>query len=408
MVPEVSSLLVLAFAFGTLSFAQAGKEDSQTHIGKGYELVQQDRFELAAAEFRMALAIDPSQVRARYQLAVCLFALGRHAESAAQFEQVRLQTNDDPNVLYYLGRLRLMALDHDGAIKFLSKIIATPPFPDTAFYLGCAYLGKGDIVRAIPMLEDAATTAPRDFRIPYRLARTYQQAGRQKDAEREYQRSAELRERYNNAARELVACGDALRNLPIAEARTTCERMADPNDPDQLTSLGIVYGEHGAYKDAIGPLKRAAELDPESFEIFHNLGVSYFRLRQYQDARTALERAVAMRPDFFGSNALLGAAYFVLKSDALAYSTLMHAHSLKPDDREAADLLFREALLLARDRFLAKDYLQSAEFLRQAAQIQPHDASVHRRLAEVYQMLGEAKLAGEEKALADGIASPAK
>ncbi len=403
-----SSLILLAFACVRLFFGQAAKAGAEAHVGEGYRLVQEDRFEQAADEFNLALAINPGLVRARYQLAVCLFALGRREESEAQFERLRHETSEDPNVLYYLARLRLLALDDDAAIQMLGKIIDTPPFPDTAFYLGCAYLGKGETASAIATLERAQTSAPRDFRIPYRLARVYQQTGRLKEAEKAYQQSSQLREHYNSAAQELVACGEALRNRPMADARTICQRMADPNDPDKLTSLGIVYGEHGAYEEAIGPLTRAAELDPDSFEIFHNLGVSYFRLRQYSQARPALERAVAMRPDFFGSNALLGAVYFALKYDELAYPVLVHAHELEPDDRESAGLLFKEALLMARDRFLAKDYSHSAEYLRTAAQLQPTDASVHRRLAEVYQLQGQETLATQEAAKADEIGPPAK
>ena len=408
MLRETSPLLILAFAFVQIFSGQAAKDDAEAHVGKGYELIQEDRFEQAAAEFNLALAINPGLVRARYQLAVCLFALGRREESETQFERLRHETSEDANILYYLARLRLLALDDDAAIQTFRKIIDAPPFPDTAFYLGCAYLGKGETASAIATLESAQTSAPRDFRIPYRLARAYRQAGRFKEAEKAYQQSTQLREHYNRAAQELVACGDALKNRPIAEARTICQRMADPNDPDKLTSLGIVYGEHGAYDEAIGPLTRAAELDPDSFEIFHNLGVSYFRLRQYGQARPALERAVAMRPDFFGSNALLGAVYFTLKNDDLAYPVLLHAHELEPEDRESAGLLFKEALLLARDRFLAKDYSRSADYLRTAAQLQPTEGSVHRRLAEVYQLLGQGTLAAQEAAKADGLEPAAK
>ena len=408
MLRETSPLPILALAFVSTFYAQAAKGDAEAHVGKGYELIQEDRFEQAAAEFRLALATNPGLVRARYQLAVCLFALGRREESEAQFERLRHETSEDPNVLYYLARLRLLALDDDAAIQLLHKIIDAPPFPDTAFYLGCAYLGKGQTASAIATLESAQTSAPNDFRIPYRLARAYRQAGRLNKAEKAYHQSTQLREHYNRAAQELVACGEALKNRPIAEARTICQRMADPNDPDKLTSLGIVYGEHGAYDEAIGPLTRAAELDPDSFEIFHNLGVSYFRLRRYGQARPALERAVAMRPDFFGSNALLGAVYFTLKNDELAYPVLEHAHELEPQDRESAGLLLKEALLLARDRFLAKDYSRSADYLRTAAQLQPTDASVHQRLAEVYQLLGQETLAAQEAAKAEGFQPAAK
>ena len=398
-----TSFFIFLFLFAPCFLGQPRENEVEAHIGKGYELVQQDRFDQAAAEFQLALASNPGLVRVRYQLAVCWFALGRREESQKQFERLEQEISGDSKVLYYLGRLRLLALDNDAAIEIFGKIVSQPPFPDTAFYLGCAYLARGDIRDAVSMLERAAASAPRDYRVPYRLARAYREAGRPKEAEREYQRSSELRQHYNNAAEELAACGAALKNRPIAEARAVCLLMADPNDPDKLTSLGIVYGENAAYSEAIEPLERAAKLDPDSFEIFHNLGLSYFRMRRYAEARPALERAVALRPDFFGSNALFGAVLFALKDDKLAYPVLVHANELEPNDLESADLLFKVALLLARDRFLAKDYSHSAEYLLKASQVRPADASVHRRLAEVYGLLGQRTVAAREAEKADEI-----
>jgi tetratricopeptide (TPR) repeat protein len=379
----------------------AAENGAEAHVGKGYEFVQQERYKDAAIEFQAALAIDPGLVRARYQLAVSLFALGERDESQRQFERVREETADDENVLYYLGRLHLLVGENGAAIQIFRKIATNPPFPDTSFYLGCAYLAKGNVREAISALEHAEAKAPRDFRIPYRLARAYQQSGRTTEAEKEFQRSSALREGYNDAARESGECSDALRSQLIAEARRVCERMADPNDPDKLTSLGIIYGEHGAYDEAIAPLEKAAKLDPESFEIFHNLGLSYFRLRRYTEARAALEKAVSLRPDFFGSNALLGAVLFALKEDEFAYPVLVHANELEPGNRDTAGLLFKVAMLLAQDRFRAKDYTRCAEYLQKASETQPSNASVHRRLAEVYNLLGQPDLAREEAGKAD-------
>jgi hypothetical protein len=44
--------------------------------------------------------------------------------------------------------------------------------------------------------------------------------------------------------------------------------MADPNDPDKLTSLGIIYGEDGAYREVVPPLEKAAHLDPDLMCVF--------------------------------------------------------------------------------------------------------------------------------------------
>lgn len=399
--PGRHQLLVIAFCLAPYLLVHAREDTAEAHVGNGYKFVQENRYKEAALEFQAALAINPRLVRARYQLAVCLFALGERDKSQRQLERLREETADDANILYYLGRLHLLAGENGAAIQLFRKIASNPPFPDTSFYLGCAYLAKGDIREAIPALQHAETSAPRDFRIPYRLARAYQQSGQMTQAEKEFRRSSVLREGYNNGARESGECSDALRSHPVGEARTVCERMADPNDPDKLTSLGIIYGEHGAYGAAIAPLERAAKLDPESFEIFHNLGLSYFRLRRYPEARAALEKAVSLRPDFFGSNALLGAVLFTSREDELAYPVLVHANELDPGNADTAGLLFKVAMLLARDRFRAKDYRHCAEYLQKASEAQPSDASVHRRLAEVYNLLGQLDLAREEAGKAD-------
>jgi Tfp pilus assembly protein PilF len=97
----------------------------------------------------------------------------------------------------------------------------------------------------------------------------------------------------------------------------------------------------------------------------------------------------------------LGAVLFALKEDEFAYQVLVHANELEPGNSDTADLLFKVAMLLARDRFHTQDYTRCAEYLRKASQIQPSDASVHRRLAEVYNLLGKPDLAREEAVKAD-------
>src|SRR5215831_3520427 len=76
-------------------------ETATAHAGKGYELVQNDRFAEAAEEFRAALALDPSAVNARYQLGICLFASGEREAARQQFERLQNETHSDPNVAYY-------------------------------------------------------------------------------------------------------------------------------------------------------------------------------------------------------------------------------------------------------------------------------------------------------------------
>ena len=318
-----AALVILLCLDGIPAEAQRNSSVTATaHIGKGYELVQNDRFAEAAAEFRAALALEPEAINARYQLAICLFAVGDHDASRKEFEGLGAPTRHDPNVEYYLARIDLLAGDEAAAIRRLVPLMANPPFPDAAFYLGAAYLAKDDVDDAVNWLRKAAQSDPHDFRSHYRLARALQQKGLRKEAEQEYALSTEMRERYNETARESVACVQELRAESGGAGRDSCNRLSDPNDPDKLTTLGMLYGRYGKYQEAIEPFERAAKLDPESFEVYHNLGLTYFRLRRFAEARPPLEKAVSLRPDYFGSNALLGATLYSLKDDPSAYRIL--------------------------------------------------------------------------------------
>lgn len=394
LLPPVARCLLLAAncllpsAYGLPPTPLCGQSDStEAHVGKGYEYVKDERYQEAAGEFQAALALNPALVPARYQLAVCYFALGRRPEARSEFERLRKQTAADPSVVYYLGRLDLLEGDSESAIRRLKSISSEPPFPDAAYYLGSAYLKKNDLKSAETWLRKAAELNPRDFRIHDHLARVYQKAGRRAEAEQEYARSSELREHYNEAAQQAVACSNQLEARSVEEPRDTCQKLFDPDDSDKLTLLGMLYGQHGKYAEALPALQRAAELDPESSEVQHDLGLTYFRLQRYAAARSPLEKAVALRPDFFGSSALLGATLYALGEDGGAYRALDHAHQLKPQDEDTRNLLFKVAALLGQKMCAKKEYATCLGYLKKAAELRPADPEVHRRLADVYGLL---------------------
>jgi len=407
---SVSLLAILVWFAGALvawpwQESPRGSTDStEAHLGRGYDLVKDQRYREAAAEFQAALALQPSHIRARYQLAVCWFALGQLEEAQKEFRRLREETHDDSNVIYYMGRIDLLEGNTDSAIQELESVAANPPFADTAYYLGSAYLKKGELSEAQKWLREATKATPRDFRVHDHLARVFQRQGNRSEAEREYTLSAQLHERVDEASRLAVACSRELETGRRAEARTTCQQLLDSRDPDKLATLGLLYGQHGYYEESVEPLEQAARLDPESSEIQHDLGLSYFRLRRYKEARAPLEKAVVLRPDFFGSTALLGATLFALNDDERSYPLLYHAHQLNPQEEDTSNLLFKVAVVLAQEEFKQKKYERCVPYLKAAAELHPADAEVHQRLAEAYMMLGRHAEADREKAEAKRLA----
>jgi tetratricopeptide (TPR) repeat protein len=363
-------------------------DTAEAHVGRGYDLVKDERYQEAAKEFQAALALKPQLVRPRYQLAVCWFALGRAQESREEFERLQKETGGDSSLTYYLARLDLRAGDFERAVNRLALIVNHPPFPDTAYYLGAAYLEKRDFNSAEKWLRVAAQADPRDSRVPDHLARAYLLAGRKAEAEKQFELSSQLRQHIDVASRQAVACSQLLETKPLAEAQPACQQLFDPNDPDKLATLGLLYGQHGYYAQAVQPLESASRLDGDSSEIQHDLGLTYFRLHRYGEARIALEKAVALRPDFFGSNALLGATLYAQGEDGASYRILAHAHALNPLDRDTADLLFKEAVILANQEEGQRKYDTALAFVQTAAGLRPDDKEVQQRLAALSQRLG--------------------
>ena len=322
-----------------LGQVQAPKADVEAHLSKGTQLMQDNLFEAAAAEFKLAVTLNAADPRAHLKLAACLLSLGRNDEARHEFEQVRKLAGDSPYITYYLGRLDLLANDYASAIQRLGSIANDPPVPDTAFQLGVAFVSSGDDASGAKWLEQAARLQPRDFRVHYRLARAYSSLGKEQDAARELDLYSRLRNEHKTTEKDVRDCVGALQNDPPATARDVCHRMYDPNDPDKLTLMGQLLGDAGVFSDALDPLKRAVHLDPNSFEAWHNLGVTYFRLQQYADARAPLEKAVALRPEFYGSVVLLGATLYMLGDDDAALPVLEHAHRLNPGDAQTTAVL---------------------------------------------------------------------
>jgi Flp pilus assembly protein TadD len=330
---------LLAIAAGMAQAQQVQQPGAEAHLSRGVQLMQDQLFEAAASEFEQALAINAADPQARFRFAVCLLSLGRNDEARRQFEQVRKQAGESRYVTYYLGRLDLLSNDYKSAIQRLGSLAEDPPFPDTAFHLGVAYISSGDVAGGTKWLERAAKLLPRDYRVHYRLARAYSSAGRDKEADREYGLYTQLRDEHKNTEKDVRACSGALASGPLTDAREVCHRIYDPNDPDKLTLLGQLFGDAGAFGEALDPLTRAVQLDPDSFQAWHNLGVTYFRLNRYKEARAPLEKAVALRPEFYGSVVLLGATLYMLGDDAAALPVLEHAHRLNPADTQTSAVL---------------------------------------------------------------------
>ena len=414
---SVCSLVALVLGASSAGLAQrrpseqaraaVQSDNPELHLGRGYADLKNDRYDDAVREFRAALALDPGLVfRARFPMAVALFELHKPEEARKEFEKVRAEVGDHPNIVYYLGRLDLAEGNYAGAIQDLTKASANPPFPDTAYYLGVAYLKKGDLAVAGKWLRAAEELGPRDYRVQEQLALLYRQEGRKDEAQEALELAEQLQERDAEVSRDRIGCIQKLQTASLEEARAVCDKLFDPHDEEKLTILGTVYGAHGDYAEALKPLRRAAALSPSSPQMQYNLALDCFRLRRYEEARAALSGAVKQWPDLFELNALLGVVLYRLGENSAAYGALMHAHQLNPQDAQTAGFLYQVSVVLAQNSHEKKQDAVSLRYLKTAMEVRPGDPDPHRLMAEIYDAMGQQGQASQERREAERLTAP--
>jgi Flp pilus assembly protein TadD len=405
-------ILLPALVLVSLAVSGAAPQDTnnapvdaaESHLGKGYDALKQDRYEAAVSEFRAALKLDPKLVgRAQFPLGVALFELHESDEARREFEAVRREVGDHPNVLYYLGRLDLDDRNFAGAIRYLSQAVAKPPFPDTSYYLGYAYFKQGDLKAAEQWLNEAALTNPRDSRVPYQLGFVYRKEGREEEAKKAMALSEELRQRDSNESKLRLECGQKLDQGLKEEAHSVCDQLYDPGNAEKLTSLGTLYGQHGDPEAALKPLRRAAELAPDSPQMQYNLALTYYQLNQFEQARAPLATSIKRWPDLFQLNALYGTVLLKLGEYLPAYQALHHAYQLNPQDSRTGDLLYMATLELARKNQDAKLYSDSLRYFEEAAKLRSLEPAPHQGLSEVYKLTGHPAQAKAEQEEADRL-----
>lgn len=376
----------------------------ESHLGRAYDALRAEQYDIAAAEFRAALTLDPTlTLRARFPLGVALFESKKLVEARKEFDAVQRSSGALPNVAYYLGRVDLKELHYADAAKNLAVAIAKPPFPDTAYYLGYSFFKQGDIANAEKWLKEAQRVTPNDSRVTYQLGMLYRHQGREQEAKEILAVSAEQRRRNAAEAQLRFDCAKKLDVGPREEAHALCDQLYDDNDAEKLTRLGTIYGQHGDAEAAVKPLKRAAELSPQAPQMQYNLALAYFQLGRFEDARGPLRDAVTHWPDIFQLASLYGAVLMKLNEEDTAYEMLGHAHRLNAQDSATQDMLFLATLSMGRKAQAGQRYPDAIRYFMEAAKLKPQEPSPHVGLSETYELSGRAALAKEEAQKAESL-----
>ena len=296
------------------------------------EALKLEKYAEAAPLLEKALARDPQDFRARFNLALAYSQLNRDWDAIEQYRKVVEQQPGLVPARQNLGMLLLRQKDPGAAVPHLEVAAREKPGDFRAqFYLGESLLGAGEQDRAIAAYEKALALDSRSAAASIGLGRALARAGRMDAA----------RERFLEAARLDPEFRDALLELG--------DLMEQKQQPAQALELYVEYLK--TRPDAVAVRERAAVL--------------LLQQKQYPEAVLHLEQVVKQNPTPANQTAL-AQAYTMTKEPAKALPLLRGASAAEPAD---AGLRFRLATALME----SQDFRGAAQEFRAVVEKRPDD-----------------------------------
>src|SRR5271165_4342272 len=283
----------------TTNHQEPGLPDVQALIDAGNQAAEAENYEEAAEAFESAIAADPTNARARYNLALAEQNLG-DLESAVATYRRAIQL--DPNLIeayinlgYLYGKL---GLDEESLEVFQQAIELNAENDEL-------YVALGDSYRELGFLEDAI--------------QAYRQAEILNEENAQAQESLrDVRERVNSQAGLI--------------ARLESQLDADPSDPERYAEVIGAYLEAQRYQDALQLSLRATELFPDDPAMHETQAIVHESMGENEAASTAWQRVIDLDPEDIDAWERLGATYLEQGKATEAVEAFRKGVALDPEN----------------------------------------------------------------------------
>jgi tetratricopeptide (TPR) repeat protein len=183
----------------------------------------------ALPDLQQAVAGDPADAEARWDLALCLLQAGRFDEAIPHLEQERALRPGDPEVLVHLARCHHMLGRAEQALPILEAVLAEHPGHGLALRTrGQVALSAGSPADAEKWLRQAVEALPYDCQAHWALHRSLLQQEKAPEAKAQLKRAQQVE--------------DQVERLGEITTRAMSER---PHDPALHCELGLLLLEMG-------------------------------------------------------------------------------------------------------------------------------------------------------------------
>jgi MYXO-CTERM domain-containing protein len=198
--------------------------------------------------------------------------------------------------LSMLGLL-LIAVDLLSRLKVTSRALAGACTAIALVFAGVTHARAQVWSSELALWQDTVQKSPDNYRAHFQLASAYYNLGRCGEAVAEYQKAAGLQPPAYDLLLDWGLAYDCL-NQPDNALAKLRQAATLENTAHVHTQMGMIYGKHAQWTEAMDALATAEKLDPNFAPTYVYKGLVHFSQGQFEPAITDYQRALAIDPTF--------------------------------------------------------------------------------------------------------------
>jgi Tfp pilus assembly protein PilF len=310
----------------------------------GLKALDARQYQAAADNFTKALAADPKDFTAHFNLAFAFSMLNRDADAIAEYRKtLELKTG-----LYQaelnLGILLLRQKQAADAAPHLAAAVSQKPKEFRPnFYLAEAQRANGDMQKAEETYKTALEIDPKSGGAELGLGETLAKEDRLADAAPHFKKAAELDPHFRDALLELASLYEQKKQPN--EAIEIYRQF--PENPGAQERVGALLFDAGRYADAVTHFEAAVKASPTAANRVA-LAQAYIKNKQPEKAMPVVRQVLAADPKNYDLRMLYGRMIRDERKFPEAARQFLEAAQIKPNSAETWSEL-ANVLVLAED-----------------------------------------------------------
>lgn len=347
--------------------------------------------------YTKALKIDPDNQQVEVALAFAYFFEGDLPKSEFYFKKVIEKSPDNPDALAGIGYIAMLEGKEEKAEQFFYRALKNNPKHTTArIYLGNLRLRQHRIAKAKEIFEKLNSEDPNNQDVQQALFDV-------KYAEKKAL-ATDAKEKIQTAPPAAPAIASKTEDQLVKEAAQLREQKeykkaaeiyeglvtANPQNVDYQLSLGRLYSSLDRKSEAIHLYERALSLDPKRQDVRVSLAYTYLFENQLDNSKKLFHIVLEQEPD--NAEALAGLGNIAAKKAELEESEQYLQKAIQIDPINITALIYLADLKMRR-----KDYFEAYEIYEKITQIDPGNLDAIQGLDNVQKRMADE----QEKRLVD-------